>query len=40
MKELIKIITSNDELFSLFVFMGGFGLIGIIGLIAWLVEVL
>lgn len=39
-KELIKIITSDDQLFSLFVFMGGFGLIGILGLIAWLIEVL
>lgn len=40
MKEFIKIILNDDELFSLVVFMGGFGLIGLIGLIAWLVEVL
>ena len=40
MKELIKMVLDDPELFSLVVFMGSFGLIGILGLIAWLVEVL
>ena len=36
MKELIKILENNEELFSLVIFIGGFGLIGIIGLLIWL----
>ena len=40
MKELIKLIEEDEELFSLVVVIGGFGLIGAIGLILWLVEVL
>ena len=35
-KELIKILENDDKLFSLVVFIGGFGLIGIIGLLIWL----
>ena len=35
-KELIKILEDNKELFSLIVFIGGFGLIGFIGLLIWL----
>ena len=35
-KEFIKILEDNKELFSLIVFIGGFGLIGFIGLLIWL----
>ena len=35
-KELIRIL-DNKELFSLVVFIGGFGLIGIIGLLMWVI---
>ena len=38
LKELIKILEDNEELFSLVVFIGGFGLIGIMGLIMWVVS--
>lgn len=37
-KELIKILENDDKLFSLVVFIGGFGLIGIIGLILWVIQ--
>ena len=40
MKELIKLIEEDKELFSLIVFIGGFGLIGTIGLILWLVSLI
>lgn len=40
MKELIKLIEEDEELFSLIVFIGGFGLIGAIGLILWLVSLI
>lgn len=40
MKELIKLIEEDEELFSLIVFIGGFGLIGVIGLILWLVSLI
>ena len=35
-KEFIKILEDNKELFSLTVFIGGFLLIGFIGLLIWL----
>ena len=35
-KEFIKILEDNKELFSLIVFIGGFLLIGFIGLLIWL----
>ena len=35
-KEFIKILEDNKELSSLVVFIGGFGLIGFIGLLIWL----
>ena len=35
-KELIKLLENDEELFSLTVFIGGFGLIGFIGLLIWL----
>ena len=35
-KEFIKILEDNKELFSLTVFIVGFGLIGFIGLLIWL----
>ncbi len=35
-KEFIKILEDNKELFSLTVFIGAFGLIGFIGLLIWL----
>lgn len=35
-KEFIKILEDNKELFSLIVFIGGFVLIGFIGLLIWL----
>ena len=37
-KELIKILENDDKSFSLVVFIGGFGLIGIIGLILWVIQ--
>ena len=37
-KELIKLLEKDKELFSLTVFIGSFGLIGIIGLILWVVQ--
>ena len=40
MKELIKLIEEDEELFSLIVFIGGFGLIGALGLILWLVSLI
>jgi len=36
LKELIKLLEYDEELFSLTIFIGGFGLIGIIGLLIWL----
>lgn len=36
MKRFIKELEENKELFSLVVFIGGFGLIGFIGLLIWL----
>ena len=35
-KELIKILEDNKEIFNLVVFIGGFLLIGFIGLLIWL----
>ena len=35
-KELIKILEDNKEIFNLVVFIGGFLLIGIVGLLIWL----
>ncbi len=35
-KELIKILEDNKEIFNLVVFIGGFGLIGFIGLLIWM----
>lgn len=35
-KEFIKILEDNKELFCLVVFIVGFGLIGFIGLLIWL----
>ena len=35
-KELIKILEDNKEIFNLVVFIGGFCLIGFIGLLIWL----
>ena len=35
-KEFIKMLEDNKELFSLIVFIGGFLLIGFIGLLIWL----
>ena len=35
-KEFIKILEDNKELFSLTVFIGAFWLIGFIGLLIWL----
>ena len=40
MKEFIKIVLNDPELFSLFVFMGSFGLIGAIGLFIWLFSLI
>lgn len=37
-KELIKTLENDEELFSLVVFIGGFGLIVIIGLILWVIQ--
>ena len=36
MNKFIKEIENNKELFSLVIFIGGFGLIGFIGLLIWL----
>lgn len=36
-KELIKLLENDEELFSLTTFIGGFGLIGIIGLFMWVI---
>ena len=35
-KELIKILEDNKEIFNLVVFIGGFWFIGFIGLLIWL----
>lgn len=39
LKELIKILENDDELFSLVIFIGGFGLIGIMGLVLWVIQI-
>lgn len=38
MKRFIKELEENKELFSLVVFIGGFGLIGIVGVLILLME--